>query len=105
MRIRFIVSVACSTACLVAGAQAHEHGGGTPSPVEAQEMCVAEITAASQAAGEDPGHAGTICECLVPKIGEDPSLISEIETHGGLPAPGEASAELDAVVKSCLPAE
>ena len=68
-------------------------------------MCVAEVTAASQVAGEDPSQAGTICDCLVPKIGEDPSLISEIESHGGLPAPGEASAELDAVVKSCLPTE
>lgn len=74
-----------------------------PTPEEAMQRCVAEITKASEAAGQDSSHAPVICECLVPKIGENPDLAAEIETHGGLPSPQEASAELEAAVQSCLP--
>lgn len=105
MLSRFVVSLVVLTPCLAAGALAHDHGNAPPSPEEAQALCVTEVTAATESAGQDPGHAGAICECLVPKIGEDPALIAEIEANGGLPLPGDASAELDAVVQSCLPTE
>lgn len=103
MANKFFVSTLVTAACLVAGAHAHEHGGDAPTPEEAQARCVTEVSAMSVAEGQDPSHAGAICECLVPQIGADPALIEEVETHGGLPGPGEASAELDAVVQGCLP--
>lgn len=76
-----------------------------PSPEDAMARCVAEIEAASAAQGQDPAHAPKICECLVPKLGENAALVDEIEGNGGLPSPEDASPALNAVITSCLPTE
>ncbi|MEM1146166.1 MAG: hypothetical protein AAGA72_10115 [Pseudomonadota bacterium] len=76
-----------------------------PSPEEAMAQCVADVTEKSEAMGHDASKAGEICACLVPKIGENVELISEIESHGGLPGPDEASETLNSVIESCLPTD
>lgn len=102
MTDKLIILAAFAASLSLAGAKGQEPD--LPSPEEAKAQCVVEITKASEAQGEDPSQADAICDCLVPKIAESETLIAEVQSNGGLPAPGAASEALDAVVKSCLPA-
>lgn len=99
MRIRTIVAT-FAVALGAAGASAQQ-----PTPEEAMARCVADITEKSKAMGQDESRATEICQCLVPKVGEQPELIAEIEAAGGLPGPDAASEALGEVVDSCLPSE
>ena len=96
IRNAVIVSISAFAFTEIANAQ-------QPSPEEAMARCIADVTDQAKAAGHDESRAPIICECLVPKVAEDPNLIAEIEANQGLPGPGEASEALDDAVKSCIP--